>query len=145
MIFGVFISIGKQVADGLNDSLFVDNGSEVLIGIDDSELFTILLEGGCKTLANRHHQLVDIVRGKVHYQALLFYLAEVEQLVYQLQQAVGIAVDNLQVGRWGTLLHQFLQWSDNERHRGTNLVGYHRKEVQAGLAYLLLFLFIQQL
>ena len=78
LILSIFISIGKQVANGLDDSLFVDNGSEMLIGIDDCELFTILLEGGSKTLANRHNQLVDIVRGKVHNQTLLFYLTEVE-------------------------------------------------------------------
>ena len=76
---------------------------------------------------------------------MLFDLTEVEQLVDQLQQAMGIAVDHLQVVGWCAVFQYLLQRSDNQRNGRTYLVGYHRKKVQSGLAYLCLFLFVQQL
>ena len=61
---------------------------------------------------------------------------------------MGIAVDNTHVvfaGDGGVALHDFLQRTDNQRHRCTYLVGNHREEVQTRLAHLLLLLRIQPL
>ena len=139
---GVLIGIGEEVADNLGDGLAVDDGGEVLVGVGHGEVLATILEGGCEALADGLDQLVDVLRSKVHHQALLLHLAEVEQLVDQFEQAVGIAVDDAQLV---ALDLDFLKGSDDERHGCAYLVGNHGEEVQACLTHLLLLLLVQPL
>ena len=88
---------------------------------------------------------MDVLWSKVHHQTLLLHLAEVEQLVDQFKQTMGVAVDDLHVIGGMLLFHELLQRSDNQRYRGAYLMGNHRKEVQTCFAHLLLLLFVQPL
>ena len=94
VVLRVFVGIGQQVAHHLGDGLLVDDGREVLVGIFHREPFAALFEGGGEAHADILYQFVDILRGEVHHETLLLHLAEVEQLVHQFQQPVGIAVDH---------------------------------------------------
>ena len=139
----VFIGIRQQVADHLRHGFLVDDGREVLVWTVHRKPFAALLESRCKAFAHTLYKFMDVVRRKPHHQTLLLHLAEVEQLVHQFQQPVGIAVDDAHVGLTrdgGVGLHDFLQRTDNQRHRRTYLVGNHREEVQTRLAHLLLLL-----
>ena len=144
-IFGVFAGIGEQVAHYLGDGLAVDDGGEVLVGVGHGEMLAAILEGGCEAHAHILYQLVDVLGGKVHDEALLLYLAEVEQLVDQFEQPVGVAVDDLHLFRRSAAFHDFLQGRDDERYGRAYLVGNHREEVEAGIAHLFLFLLVQPL
>ena len=145
VVLRVFIGVRQQVADDLGHRLPIDHRREVLVGIGHGELLPALLEGGGEAHADILYQFVYVLRGEVHHEHLLFHLAEVEQLVHQFQQSVGIAVDHLHVVRHIPLLHDLLQRADDERHGGADLVGNHREEVQTGLAYLFFLLFVQPL
>ena len=135
---GVLVGIGQQVAHHLGDGLSIDDGREVLVGIVDGELPPILGKRRGKALADVVHQLTDVVYTEAHGHLLLLHLAEVQQLVDQLQQTVGVTVDDLQVSRRLSLLHQVFQRTDDKGYRRSYFVGYHREEAKTGLAGLLL-------
>ncbi len=92
------------------------------------------------------NDVVDVALGKAHGQPGLLHLVEIEQLVDQVEQPVGVAVDHLQtvalggkhrVARMvGHMAHDGLERTDDERHRGAYLVGYHGEETQTGLLHL---------
>ena len=88
---------------------------------------------------------MNVLWSEVHHQTLLLHLAEVEQLVDQFKQTMGVAVDDLHVIGGMLLFHELLQRSDNQRYRGAYLVSNHREEVQTSLAHLLLFFLAQPL
>ena len=56
-----------------------------------------------------------------------------------------ITVDDAHVVRGRALLHNLLQRPDNQRYRRADLMGNHRKEVQASLTHLFLLLCVQPL
>ena len=92
IVLGVFVSIRKQVAHNLGYRFLVDNGGKVLVDSIYSEPFATLFEGGGEACADRQNQVMDILWCKVHAHALLFHLAEVEQLVDEFQQTVSVSV-----------------------------------------------------
>ena len=63
IVLGVFVRIRQQVADDLRHRLPVDDGREVLVGIGYRKPFAALFEGGGEALADRLHQVVDILWG----------------------------------------------------------------------------------
>ena len=83
---------------------------------------------------------------EVKFEAMLHFV-EVEQLIDEFQEPMGIAVDDIQVvGRPRLLfLHQLLQRSDDQRDRRAYLVGDHREEAQARLTHLGGLLFAEPL
>ena len=85
LVLRVFIGVGQQVADHLRHAFLVDDGGKTLVGIFYRELLAALFEGGGKPFTDALHQRVDVLRGKVHHEHLLFHLTEVEQLVHEFQ------------------------------------------------------------
>ena len=67
------------------------------LGQNLDETLSALAEGRFKAYAHRPHNIVNIVRGKVHDETLLLYLAEVKQLVDKFQQPVSITVYDTQI------------------------------------------------
>ena len=145
VVFRILDGIGQQVAHHFGHRFLIYHGREVLVGIHHLEMLASLLEGGGETNAHRMYQLVDVMWGEMHHQTALLHLAEIEQLVHQFKQPVGVAVDDLHVVGRRSPSHDFLQGTNDERHRRANLVGNHREEIQTRLAHFFLLLFMQAL
>ena len=86
--------------------------------------------------------------------ALLLYLVEIEQLIDEQEQTLGVTVDNRKrlrdsltlskfSGNLFPMLFQTLQRSDDKRYRRTDFMGNHREELQAGVSHLLILLALQ--
>ena len=86
--------------------------------------------------------------------ALLLHLVEIEQLIDEQEQTLGVTVDNRKrlrdsltirkfSGNQFPMLFQTLQRSDNKRYRRTDFMGNHREELQAGVSHLLILLALQ--
>ena len=86
--------------------------------------------------------------------ALLLHLVEIEQLIDEQEQTLGVTVDNrkrlrdsLTLGKFSgnlfPMLFQTLQRSDDKRYRRTDFMGNHREELQAGVSHLLILLALQ--
>ena len=91
----VLVGIAQQVAHHLGQSLSIDDGRKVLVRIIDGKLSPALLECRGEAFADVVHQLADVVGSKVHRHVLLLHLTEIQQLVHQLQQPMGVAVNHL--------------------------------------------------
>ena len=72
----------------------------------------------------------------VEFQSLLLHLVEIEKLVDELKEPVGVAVNHLQGVVLGHLPHVGLKGTYNERHGSAYLVGYHGEEAQPQLTLL---------
>ena len=102
LVVRVLGSIGHKVADDLGDAFLVDHRREVVGRIVDMERDVALLQGGLEALGDGLHEVGNGVAGEMHREALLLHLVEVEQLVDQREQPVGIAVDDVEeVGQVG--------------------------------------------
>ena len=95
IVLGIFIGIGQQVTDHLDDSLLVDDGGEPFVRVGDSELLAALLKCGCKAFTHGAYQFMDVLWGEVHHQHQLLHFTEVEQLIDEFQQTVRITVNHL--------------------------------------------------
>ena len=82
IVLRIFIGICKQVTHHLRNGLPVDNGCKVLIGAIHRKVLTTLLEGWSKTFTYAFYEFMNVLWSEVHHQTLLFYLAEVKQLVH---------------------------------------------------------------
>ena len=136
MVAGIFQGIGEQVADNLGDALAVNNGDKARLRDNDIEGDATLLHGRGKSLSDSLNQFGNVVLAIVEFQSLLLHLVEIEKLVDELKEPVGVAVNHLQGIVPGHLPHVCLKWPDDERHGGAYLVGYHGEEAQPELTLL---------
>ena len=67
IVLGIFIGIGQQVTDHLDDSLLVDDGGEPFVRVGDSELLAALLKRRRKALTHGPYQLMDVLWGEMHH------------------------------------------------------------------------------
>ena len=113
------------------------------------------MQRGFKALCHRLHDVGNVLQREVHLHALLLHLAEVEQLIDERKQSLGIAVEDAKCpvpvlggsvgGELGGILLQRFQRANDERHGGAYLVGYHREEAQTGVAHFGRRLFVEPL
>ena len=141
---GIFARIGHEVAENLSHGLSVDDRREAVIGIADVERDVPLRQCGLEPHSHGPHELCDVADGEVQAHALLFHLVVVEQLIDEVEQAVCVAVDDVDglcdglsarrtaagvlLPRSQHLLLQILERSDDERHGSAYLVGNHGEE-----------------
>ena len=91
---------------------------------------------------------------EMNLHALLLHFVEIEQLIDEQEQTLGVTVDNrkrlrdsLTISKFSgnlfPMLFQTLQRSDDKRYRRTDFMGNHREELQAGISHLLILLEFQ--
>ena len=154
IISGIFQGVGHQIADNLGNGLLVNHRHELIGWIIYLKTDAFLLEGRSKALCHSMHQLRNVVQMEMNLHALLLHFVEIEQLIDEQEQTLGVTVDNrkrlrdsLTIGQFSgnlfPMLFQTLQRSDDKRYRRTDFMGYHREELQAGISHFLVLLALQ--
>ena len=144
----IFAGVGQQVAHHLGYRLAVDDGSEVAVGIIDPEGDAALGEGWLEAFAHRAQHVADVAHLEPHAEALVLNLAEVEQLVDEFEQTMGVAVDYVEAvalgGREGCRgFYELFQRAYDERHGSAYLVGYGGEKPYLRVSHLQLLLFVE--
>ena len=154
IILGIFQGVAHQIADNLGNGLLVNHRHELIGWIIYIKTDAFLFEGRSKALCHSMHQLRNVVQTEMNLHALLLHFVEIEQLIDEQEQPLGITVDNrkrlrdsLTIGKFSgnlfPMLFQALQRSDDKRYRRTDFMGNHREELQAGVSHLLILLALQ--
>ena len=154
IISGIFQGVGHQIADNLGNGLLIYHRHEIISRIINIKTDAFLLEGRSEAFCHSMHQLRNVVQMEMNLHALLLHFVEIEQLIDEQEQTLGITVDNrkrlrdsLTISKFSgnlfPMLFQALQRSDDKRYRRTDFMGNHREELQAGISHLLILLEFQ--
>ena len=134
----VFECIGQQVADDLRERLLVGRGLQ-FFGREFERKVDVLLTGhGYEPQAYVLHHLADIAFYGMQAESLLFGFPEIEQLVDERRQPVGVRLHRAQllvqlpVGAVARFGHDVFQRTANQRQRRAYLMGDIGEEIEFG-------------
>lgn len=146
-VFGVLQRVVQQVAHDLGQRLAVGCGLERAFAGAERQAKPPFLDGRLETLDDALQLHRNVETHEVEPHLVRIDVAEVEQLADQLQQALCVFVDDMQVLlqlRVGVHLHDVLQRPLDERQGRPDLVGDFGEEVDFGSVQLLLLLGLEQ-
>ena len=146
-VFGVLQRVVQQVAHDLGQRLAVGCGLERAFAGAERQVKPPFLDGRLETLDDALQLHRNIETHEVEPHLVRIDVAEVEQLADQLQQALCVFVDDMQVLlqlRVGVHLHDVLQRPLDECQGRPDLVGDFGEEVDFGSVQLLLLLGLEQ-
>lgn len=144
--FAVFDGVGEEVADYLCKSFLVDGCIQV-VGDVYGEFESFLSCQRNEAFIGFLQDFGKVVCHKVEVETLGFGLSEIEQLVYEVKQPVGVQIHNFQI-LFDGIVHMVgnqdvLQRAFDKCQRCAYLMGYVGEEVNLGRVEFALFLVFQ--
>ena len=143
----VFQGIGQQITDNLGQGLLIYRGPDLLFRHLASQVHPSLLGQGSEAFAGKLHQPAQVTFLGIQLKAFVLGLAEVEQLVHQVQQALGVLVHDFQfhlhfVGQYIVFQDAFQRTLYQGKWR-SDFVCHVGKEVYLGHIKLSFFLLLE--